>query len=121
MKRLILGLICLYLSSSIKAQKATDDFSGKWKTDDDNIIVITKSNNSFTGMLSGTDVKILYNLTFINGKWTGKIYDPRINITANCEATLENNQVKSFFKVLSEIGFYSKEKKFFVSSTIAIG
>lgn len=40
MKRLILGLICLYLSSSIKAQKATDDFSGKWKNDDDNIKVM---------------------------------------------------------------------------------
>ena len=105
LKKIILFLVTIFFSTLVMAQKATDNFSGNWITDDGTIIEITKSDNSFIGIPTGTNLKVLYNLSFTNGKWIGKIFDPRINITANCEATLEDTKIK----FVAKKGFITKE------------
>lgn len=50
------------------SQKSTDNFSGKWKTEEGVIIEIIKSDASFNGKPIGKNVFVLKDLTFTNGK-----------------------------------------------------
>jgi hypothetical protein len=94
MQKTILLLIAICFSKTVMAQKATDNFSGKWKTAESVIIEITKSGAFFNGKPTGKNIFILKNLTFNNGKWIGTLTNPKKNITAYCEAYLEDNKIK---------------------------
>ena len=59
------------------SQKSTDNFSGKWKTEEGVIIEIIKSDASFNGKPIGKNVFVLKDLTFTNGKWFGVLTNPK--------------------------------------------
>lgn len=104
--KVMLLFIAICFSKIGIAQKATDNFSGKWKTAEGSIIVITKSNGAFIGKPIGKEYKILEDLQFINGRWLG--YFPKQKhkcIKVACEANLQGNKIKFFTKV----GYYYKE------------
>jgi uncharacterized protein (DUF2147 family) len=108
----IILFIGLCLSASIMAQKATDNFSGKWKTEEGVIIEIKKSTISFYGKPTGKNVFVLKNLTFSDGKWLGTLTNPKKNVTANCEAYLQGNKIKFVAKrgLISKEIFWTKVK-----------
>ena len=105
MKKTLPLFIGLCLSLSIMAQKATDNFTGKWKTEEGVIVEIKKSTTSFYGKPSGKNVYVLKDLTFSDGKWTGTLSNPKKNVTANCEAYLYGNKIK----FVAKRGMMSKE------------
>lgn len=50
MNKIILTLILCIISITIYAQKSSDNFSGKWKTEKGVVIEIIKNGNIFTGI-----------------------------------------------------------------------
>lgn len=105
MKKITFVLFILFTTSITFAQKATDNFAGKWKSAEGTIIEITKSGAVFIGKPTGKNVEVLKSLTFQNGKWVGVLTNPQKNTTANCEAYLEGDKIK----FIAKKGLISKE------------
>lgn len=105
MKKIIFALFMLFTTSVTFAQKASDNFAGKWKSAEGTIIEITKSGAVFIGKPTGKNVEVLKNLTFQNGKWVGVLTNPQKNTTVNCEAYLEGSKIK----FIAKKGLMSKE------------
>ena len=53
MKKILYLLIALAMTSVTFAQKATDNFAGKYKTDDGSTVIITKTATGFVGCVGG--------------------------------------------------------------------
>jgi len=104
MKIISLFVVSLLLHLSAFSQKASDDFSGKWKTDESVIIYISKTENGFLGKAGIKDIVVLKAVKFENGKWTGIVTNPKKNITADCELKLETDRIK----IIARKGFFSK-------------
>jgi len=102
----LINLICsLFLMSiSLHAQKATDDFSGIWKTEEGGIIEITRKDAGFVGIGIKTKKIVVKDLQFKNGKWVSEISNPLKSITANGEFILEGNKLK----IIARKAFFSK-------------
>ena len=96
-------LVGILMSSVTFAQGVTDDFSGKWKTDEGDII-ISKSAAGFVGEAEKKKVVILKDINFSAGQWVSVIYNPKKDVTANCELYLEGNQLK----IVATKGLFSK-------------
>lgn len=109
----ILLLVAISFNTILVAQKSNDNFSGKWKTEGDVIIEITKSGSSFNGKPSNKNVFILKDLTFTNGKWIGVLTNPQKNISANCEAYLDVNRIKFVAKkgIIKKEIYWTKENR----------
>lgn len=105
MKKITFALFMLFTTSITFAQKATDNFAGKWKSAEGTIIEITKSDAVFIGKPTGKNVEVLKNLTFQSGKWIGVLTNPLKNTTANCEAYLQGDKIK----FIAKKGLMSKE------------
>jgi len=84
----------LIVTSLCLAQKATDNFAGKWKSADGNIITVTKIKNGFIGTAGPKKVIVLSNVKFENGKWTGYVSNPIKKESGPCELFLETNRIK---------------------------
>ncbi|HEY8661749.1 MAG TPA: hypothetical protein VIL78_22120 [Hanamia sp.] len=102
--KMILSLLLAIFTVSAFSQKATDNFSGKWKTATEKIVVITKAGNQFVGMVEGTNMLILKDLAFDGSKWKGIIQNPKENKSAKCEAVLEAGKLK----LIARKGMFSK-------------
>ncbi len=99
---LFIAIIFLHLSSF--SQKASDDFSGKWKTDEGAIISISNTENGFIGKAGVKEFVVLKDVKFAEGKWTGIVNNPKKNITAQCELKLETDRIK----IVANKGLFSK-------------
>jgi uncharacterized protein (DUF2147 family) len=86
------------------SQKASDDFSGKWKTDEGGTIEISKKDGGFIGIGVTTKKLVIKDLQFKNGKWVSEIRNPLKDITANGEFILEGNKLK----IIARKAFFSK-------------
>ena len=102
-KRAILVLFLLSLTAIVFGQHATDDFTGKWKTDDGHLITISKNNQQFTGVDYKNRV-CLYNIHFEKGVWTGTVENHDEGKKAGCEIYLQEGKLK----VVAHKGFFSK-------------
>lgn len=105
MKKLIFVWTLLGTSLTTNAQKATDNFSGKWNTPEGKIVEIRKVGTVFIGKPIGKEVIVLKDLTFTSNKWVGVLTNPLKNVTADCEATIEGDKLK----FIAKKGFFSKE------------
>ncbi|MDP4283018.1 MAG: hypothetical protein Q8891_01230 [Bacteroidota bacterium] len=92
--KLILIFFLLIFTVTAFAQKATDNFSGSWKTAKGKIVVITSEGKNFVGKIEGTDMIILKGLAFDGSNWKGILQNPKENKSANCEAFLETGKLK---------------------------
>lgn len=64
----------MIMSTMAFSQVAKYDFSGNWKTDDNETVVISKaSDGAFNGIDKETNKKVMENLKFADGKWTGTL------------------------------------------------
>lgn len=94
--KLLLSIFMLALTTSLIGQNATDDFTGKWETNEKEVVTIEKNGNSFEGRVSKHDkVKtILSDITFSGEKWKGTLIKPKDGKKLNCELTLDGNELK---------------------------
>ena len=104
MKIISLFIVSISLHLSSFSQKASDDFSGKWKTDEGVIISISKTENGFIGKAGIKDIVVLKSVKFADGRWSGIVYNPKKDITANCELQLETDRIK----IIARKGLFSK-------------
>ena len=103
-KSCLLFSFLMFGSSFAFSQKATDDFSGKWETEEGGKIEITKKGGGFIGVGMIKKFVILKDLQFNTGKWVSEINNPLKNRTANCDLFLENNRIK----IIARKGFFYK-------------
>jgi hypothetical protein len=94
----------IFLSINALSQKATDDFSGKWKTEEGGIIEVVRKESGFIGVGVIKKVVILKDLQFKKEKWVSEMTNPIKNQTANCELILEGNRIK----IIARKGLFSK-------------
>jgi hypothetical protein len=94
----------MFLSIIISAQKASDDFSGRWKAPKGDIIKVYKTKSGFIGKTVKEGVVVLKNVKFLEGKWVAIIMNPRENIVADCELVLETNKIK----IIATKGIFQK-------------
>lgn len=88
-------IIFLFLSVSIvSAQRAEDDFSGNWKTEQGPLVLITKTGDNFKGVNVEHNKLVLENLKFIDDEWTGTLIKPIDGSKYNCTAVLSGNKLK---------------------------
>jgi hypothetical protein len=97
-------LFLLLITTAGFSQKATDDFSGKWKTEEGGIIEISRKELGFIGVGVLKKFVVLKDLQFKDGKWVSEMSNPTKNQTANCELLLEVNRIK----IIARKGIFSK-------------
>jgi len=93
MKKIIFLLVGSMVTTFSFAQKATDNFAGKYKTDDGGIVTVVKTATGF----SGTDESnrpVLKNIKFDGKEWKGEIINYKKDLTASGEILLEGNKLK---------------------------
>jgi uncharacterized protein (DUF2147 family) len=103
MNKLIYLLIAMAMTSVAFAQKATDNFVGKYKTDDGGMITVTKTAAGFLGT-DETKKVVLKDVKFDGKEWKATIYNPKKDMTASGEILLESNKLK----IVAHKGFLSK-------------
>jgi uncharacterized protein (DUF2147 family) len=92
-KKIFYLMIAVTMSSAAFAQKATDNFAGKYKTDDGGIVTITKTATGFVG-INETKAFVLKDVKFDGKEWKATIINPKQNITASGEILIEGNKLK---------------------------
>lgn len=93
MKKLTLIAFILLSTTIAFAQKANDNFAGRYKTDDGAIITITKTAAGFIG--TDPDKKVvLKDITFDGKEWKATIYNPKKDMTADAEILLQDGKLK---------------------------
>jgi adenine deaminase len=103
MNKVFYLLIALAFTSVTFAQKATDNFAGKYKTDDGGIVTITKTASGFVG-IDDTKKVVLKEVKFDGKEWKAVVINPKKDIVANGEILLEGNKLK----IVAHKGFLSK-------------
>jgi uncharacterized protein (DUF2147 family) len=96
--RTILLFALFILSDSVFAQKASDDFTGKWKAPKGAIIIVSKTKEGFLGHTESEKALVLKDVKYINNKWTGIVMNPKENLVAKCELFLEANAIRIIAK-----------------------
>ena len=87
-------ILCCLISTTILAQKKSDDFSGKWKADQDFIIQIVKKGDGFEGTILEKNKVILSDIKFVSNQWKGTLIRPKDGKKMNCSLKLLENQLK---------------------------
>ena len=93
MKKLFYLMIAVTMSFAAFAQKATDNFAGKYKTDDGEIVTITKTATGFIGM-DEMKMVVLKDVKFDGKEWKATIINPKKDMTASGEILIEGNKLK---------------------------
>ena len=109
-KKAFILIILIFIGKFAFSQKSTDDFSGKWKTEEGAVVEISKKDNGFIGLGVPAKKLIVKDLQFRDGKWISEIYNPIKNVTANGEFLLEGNKIKIIAKksVFSKTIYWTK-------------
>ena len=103
MKKVFYSLIALVITTATFAQKATDNFAGKYKTEDGGIITITKTATGFLG-IDETKKVVLKDVKFDGKEWKATIINPKKDMTASGEILLVGNKLK----IVAHKGIISK-------------
>lgn len=93
MKQIILFFFFAVTASLSFAQKADDDFSGKWLSEDRSVVTIKKESGYFVGYDEKGN-KVLYDIRFEDGEWTGRGRDPHTGLSGSCEVSFDGNRLK---------------------------
>jgi hypothetical protein len=103
-KNLSISIVFFLLCNVLMAQKASDDFTGKWKAPKGDVIRVYKTKRSFIGKTVKEGVVVLKDVKFADGKWTAIILNPRENIVADCELILESGKLK----IIAKLGVFQR-------------
>ncbi len=106
MKKAAIIFFSLFFVLLTFAQKASDDFTGKWKAPKGDVIRVYKTKSGFIGKTVKEGVVVLKDVKFADGKWTAIIMNPKENIIADCELILELEQAK--LHIIAKKGVFHK-------------
>ena len=103
--------VLLFFGNITFAQKATDDFTGKWRAENGKTILITKAGDTFTGVGVEKKIEVLSGLKYSGGKWKGILTRPKDGTKLDCEVLLEGNKLKItvYKRMISKTTFWVKE------------
>lgn len=104
MNKLVVVIVMSFMSVIAFGQKATDNYAGKWKTDEGVMVDITKSGSTFMGTVVEKKKVILENLRFDDNKWTATMVRPKDGAEATATVTLNGNKMN----IVVKKGFVSK-------------
>lgn len=104
MKKIGIVLGSLFFAMFSFAQKANDDFTGKWKAPKGAIIIVSKTDEGFIGKTEAENVLVLKDVKFNNNKWTATIMNPKENLIAKCELILQPDKLK----IIAKKGMFHK-------------
>ena len=99
---------CLLAISSVLAfgQKVTDNFTGKWKTSEGKMVLVTgDAQQGFDGVVENKDITVLKDVRFSSNKWTGWIIRPTDGMEVKCEVLLDDDKLR----ITAKKGMFSKE------------
>jgi len=103
MKKVSFIITSLLATTLAIGQKATDNFIGKYKTDDGGIVTIIKISGDFVGT-DESNRTVLKDVKFDGKEWKATVINPKKGVTASGEILLENNRLK----IVAHKGFLSK-------------
>jgi uncharacterized protein (DUF2147 family) len=103
MNKILISAALIFTSVLAFSQKATDNFTGKYKTEDGAIITITKTSDSFIGLDPEKKV-VVKDVKFDGKEWKATIYNPKKDMTASAEILLEDKKLK----IVAHKAFLSK-------------
>ncbi len=103
-KSFLVILFLMLMKTAVFSQRATNDFSGKWKTEEGGIIEISRKELGFIGVGVLKKFVVLKDLQFKDGKWVSEMTNPTKKQTANCELLVEVNRIK----IIARKGIFSK-------------
>lgn len=92
------------ISTFIIAQKASDNFSGRWIAPKGDVIRVYKTRRGFIGKTAKEGIVVLKNVKFADGKWTAIIMNPREDIIADCELILKPGKIQ----IIAKMGIFQK-------------
>ncbi|MDV3573468.1 hypothetical protein CMU59_18300 [Elizabethkingia anophelis] len=86
-------------------QNSSDDFTGKWKTPEGHIVLISKTSGGFEGTTLDKKLSILRDIKKMDGKWSGIIENPKSKSSAKCDLALKNGKLE----IVAKKGLMSKK------------
>lgn len=94
MKKLTV-IITVFLASTgfAFAQKSTDDFTGKWKTEKGQTVTFSKTSGGFIAVAGEKKMVVIDNIRFTDDKWKGIIHSLKGD-TLHCELLLKNGKLE---------------------------
>lgn len=106
-KKIAVAIAISLAAVSTFAQKATDDFTGTWKTENSKNVIITKTANGFIGegIQGNKKATVLCDVKFSNEKWTATLFRPKDGLKANCELLLDGDVLN----IIAHKGLVSKK------------
>jgi len=104
MKKTALIITHIFFTLIVYAQKASDDFSGKWKAPKGAIIIVSKTAEGFIGKTEVEDALVLKDVQYKNKKWTAIVMNPKEKLTAKCELILQPTKLK----IIAKKGIFRK-------------
>ena len=98
MKNIVLLFAVCLLPFITFGQKPTDNFEGKWKTEDGVIIAISKTGAVFKGIALEKNVVVLENLKYADGQWTATLIKPKDGVRVSAGVTLLGSKINLLVK-----------------------
>jgi uncharacterized protein (DUF2147 family) len=98
MNKLVLVIAMSFMSVMAFGQKVTDNYAGKWKTEEGVMVDITKSGSTFMGTAVEKKKVILENLRFDDNNWTATMIRPKDGTKVNATVTLNGNKMNIVVK-----------------------
>jgi hypothetical protein len=105
MEKIFLQFIFCIFSCMAMAQQASDNFEGKWRTQDGFTVEIVRKNNGFEGTSLERQKVVMENLQFVENKWTALMIRPKDGLSAEATVTIKGDVINIHMKK----GFLSKK------------
>lgn len=105
MNTILLSFIICFGVYAASAQDASDNFTGKWRTQDGFTVEISRKNNGFEGISLERQKVVMENLQFADNKWTALMVRPADGLSANATVVLKGDEIYIHMRK----GFLSKK------------
>jgi hypothetical protein len=107
MEKVVLHFILCSFSCMVFAQQNSDNFEGKWRTEDGFTVEIVRKNNGFEGISLERQKVVMENLQFKENKWTALMIRPKDSLSAGATVTIHGDVIHIHMRK----GFLSKKLK----------
>ncbi len=105
MEKVFLLLILCTFNCVAQAQQASDNFEGKWRTQDGFTVEIVRKNTGFEGTSIERQKVVMQNLQYADNKWTALMIRPADGLSANATIILKGDEIHIHMRK----GFLSKK------------
>lgn len=75
------------------AQSPKDDFTGRWLSEDNEVLTMKKEGGYFVGY-NNKGFKVMYDIHYEDGEWIGRGKDPVTKLSGDCELSFDGARLK---------------------------